>query len=515
MALFHDEERVQAEALVKLSYCNPFLPERTEHERVVLSHEFVETDAAWHKHTDENSVSRPNLALMAQRAGELASRVRQRIMEGEQTDSEAATLYEDVVLYFLYHKHQGEMFDLIREAAPASARGGVVAQLYARYEEDMTHFLALPGHAFPTLERAGHFFACFFQVRRAFHHIFDNIIGGSMAAAWLRAAVWQSIFTCDMRRYRRGLYDRMSDITTLITGPSGTGKELVARAIGFSQYIPFDDQRKQFATDFSTVFHPVNLSALSPTLIESELFGHTKGAFTGAVQERAGYFEMCPAQGTVFLDEIGELDPAIQVKLLRVLETRTFQRIGDTATRRFLGKAVAATNRDLSEEMRQGRFRQDLYYRLCSDIIVTPALRDQLEGSPEQLRNLLLFITRRVAGEDEAAQLARQVEEWITANLGPEYPWQGNVRELEQCVRNVMVRNAYHPQERAQTAPRESFLEAVASGRLTADELLAHYCTLVYAQTRNYQETARRLGLDRRTIKSRVDEGLLEGYEPG
>jgi transcriptional regulator with PAS, ATPase and Fis domain len=215
----------------------------------------------------------------------------------------------------------------------------------------------------------------------------------------------------------------------------------------------------------------------------------------------------------VFLDEIGDLDPAIQVKLLRVLQTRTFQRIGDTATRRFLGKAVAATNRDLNEEMRQSRFRQDLYYRLCSDIIVTPALRDQIEGSPEQLHNLVLFIARRVAGEGEAHGLARQVEEWIATSLGPDYPWPGNVRELEQCVRNVMVRNAYQPRGGTGQAPRESFLQEVASGRLSADELLAHYCTLVYAQTRNYQETARRLGLDRRTVKSRVDESLLDQYE--
>ena len=113
----------------------------------------------------------------------------------------------------------------------------------------------------------------------------------------------------------------MGDVTTLVTGPSGTGKELVARAIGLSRYIPFDAEGQAFADDTPRSFVPLNLSALSPTLIESELFGHRRGAFTGAVADRAGWLETCPPRGTVFLDEIGELDPAIQVKLLRVLQS--------------------------------------------------------------------------------------------------------------------------------------------------------------------------------------------------
>jgi transcriptional regulator with AAA-type ATPase domain len=192
-----------------------------------------------------------------------------------------------------------------------------------------------------------------------FWHIFDNIVGESMPIARLRAAVWQSIFTHDMRRYRRSLYNRISDVTTLITDPSGTGKELVARAIGLSQYIAFDAQRQCFSGDMTNMFLTLNLSALSPTLIESELFGHRKGAFTGAVADRAGWLEISPRNGTVFLDEIGELDAAIQVKLLRVVQSRVFQRLGETDERPFHGKIIAATNRDLAAEIRAGRFRED------------------------------------------------------------------------------------------------------------------------------------------------------------
>jgi DNA-binding NtrC family response regulator len=326
-----------------------------------------------------------------------------------------------------------------------------------------------------------------------------------MPAARLRAGIWQSIFTHDLRRYRRVLYDRMGDLTTLITGPSGTGKELVARAIAMARYIPFNAKAKTFAGDYAESFIPLNLSALSPTLIESELFGHRRGAFTGALEDRAGWLETCPPLGTVFLDEIGELDPAIQVKLLRVLQSRTFQRLGDTKTRQFRGKIIAATNRDLATEMARGGFRTDFYYRICSDLVVTPSLHEQLEDNGRELRSLVYFIARRVIDEDEADGLAEEVERWIAKHLGRNYPWPGNFRELEQCVKNILIRHEYRPSVAAPAGADEQLAAEMRGGKLTAEELLRRYCTLVYGQTRNYEETARRLGLDRRTVKAKVE----------
>jgi transcriptional regulator with PAS, ATPase and Fis domain len=241
--------------------------------------------------------------------------------------------------------------------------------------------------------------------------------------------------------------------------------------------------------------------------VESELFGHRRGAFTGAVADRKGWLEICPDFGSVFLDELGDLDPAIQVKLLRVIETRTFHPVGDTVGRQFRGKLIAATNRDLPAAMRQGRFREDLYYRLCSDQVTTPSLAEQLADSPDLLRDLVVHMARRVAGE-EARELAAEVEAWIAANLGADYPWPGNFRELEQCVRNVLIRHNYRPAATAVDSPAEEFLRDARAGRLTADALLRRYVTLVYTETGSYEETARRLALDRRTVKSKVDRTL-------
>jgi transcriptional regulator with PAS, ATPase and Fis domain len=297
----------------------------------------------------------------------------------------------------------------------------------------------------------------------------------------------------------------MGDVTTLITGPSGTGKELVARAIGLSRYIPFDTKARAFEEDFAGSFHALNLSALSPTLIESELFGHRRGSFTGALEDRAGWLEVCRPSGAVFLDEVGEIAPPIQVKMLRVLQTRTFQRLGDTQARPFLGKVVAATNRDLAREMREGRFREDFYYRICSDQVTTPSLHELLAGSADEVHRLVLFVARRVAGV-EAETLASEVEAWIGRNLGRDYRWPGNFRELEQCVRNVLVRGAYRPAaELVRAEAGDDLAAAIGAGSLTADDLVARYCAAVYARSGSYERTARSLGLDRRTVKAKVD----------
>ena len=509
MAFLDGSTRALAQAISKLAYCNPFLPERIESERAALGADFVAGGTLW----DARGTSEPlaNLRALEQRARALADQLATRLREGARPPAEDLQLYEDVAVYTLFSRFDDDFYGLIEDRRAATASVG----FYGRFRHDVARYLQIPRATLLAERDVAHFFAAFFQVRRAFHYIFRNIIGNSMPIVRLRAAVWQSIFTHDMRRYRRGLYQRMGDVATLIAGPSGTGKELVARAIGLARYIPFDAERQAFVEDFAGSFWALNPSALSPTLIESELFGHRRGAFTGAVADRAGWLEVCPPLGTIFLDEIGELDPAIQVKMLRVLQSRTFQRLGDTRDRPFQGKLIAATNRDLAHEMQAGRFRKDFYYRLCSDLIVTPSLEEQLRGAPGERSALVRFIAARVAGEAEAESLAEESERWIAEHLGDQYRWPGNVRELEQCVRNVMIRGEYRPPSPVSTSVRQRLADEVLDGALSADEVLRRYCTLVYAATGSYQETGRRLGLDRRTVREKIDPRLLTELRGG
>jgi DNA-binding NtrC family response regulator len=501
-------DRTLAQAISRLAYCNPFTPERIECERAALGPDFVPGGTLWHGSGETTPT--PNLRALHERARALTERLAARLGEGLRPGTEDLQLYADAVVYLLFSTYEEDFYGLMdRRAATAPV------PFYRKFRADVDRLLQIPRAPLLAEREVPHLFAGFFQVRRAFHYVFRYIIGNAPSAARLRAAVWQSIFTRDMRRYRRSLYQRMGDVATLICGPSGTGKELVARAIGLARYIPFDPARQVFTEDYAGAFYVLNPSALSPTLIESELFGHRRGAFTGAIQDRQGWLEVCPPLGAVFLDEIGELDAAVQVKLLRVLQTRSFQRLGDTRDRRFEGKLIAATNRDLPQLMEAGRFREDFYYRLCSDLIVTPSLADQLREAPGERQALVTFIARQVAGEEEAEVLAEETVRWIDASLGDGYRWPGNVRELEQCVRNVMIRGEYRPPRSASPSARRRVADEVLGGSLSADDVLRRYCTLVYADTGSYQETGRRLGLDRRTVREKIDPALLAELKGG
>ena len=492
-------------AVSHLAYANPFLPERVEWERAALGAEFVEGEPVWSQQVKDPERPRANIWKIAEKLAPAAEQFRDRLAGGATASDEELALYEDAVLYLLYQRYYPRFYEAgcPAEGKPDQGRW----RFYNEFLADWRHFFGFERARLPSGYEPPHTFACFRQIQRAFEQIFADIIGGSMPAARLRAAVWQSIFTHDMRRYRRTLYARMGEFATLITGPSGTGKELAARAIGQSRYLPFDERRLQFPDD-AALFFPINISALSPTLVESELFGHVRGAFTGAVADRKGWLETCPELGSVFLDEIGDLDPAIQVKLLRVIETRTFHPVGDTAGRQFRGKLIAATNRDLAAAMRQRQFREDLYYRLCSDQVATPSLAEQLNDSPAVLDELVYYMARRVAGAD-AGELAAEVSGWIGKNLGRDYAWPGNYRELEQCVKNVLIRRDYRPSRTAADDPIEQFVAEMRTGGLTADRVLTGYITLVYSRTRSYEETGRRLQIDRRTVKAKVDREML------
>jgi len=230
-----------------------------------------------------------------------------------------------------------------------------------------------------------------------------RLIGSSAAMAQLRATIVQ------VAQHRS---------TVLITGESGTGKELVARAI--------HEESARRARRFVAV----NCAAIPPTLLESELFGHVRGAFTDAVRDRAGLFEEAD-HGTLFLDEVGELPMALQVKLLRAIQEGEIRRVGDTASVKVDVRLIAATLRDLHADVAAGVFREDLYYRLAVLPVEVPALRDRADDVPELVATFAERHRRRHGRaadftDDAHALLARQ-------------RWGGNVRELENTVERALV----------------------------------------------------------------------------
>jgi len=214
------------------------------------------------------------------------------------------------------------------------------------------------------------------------------------------------------------LLDRVapSDSTVLIQGENGTGKELVARAIHEAS----ERRDRRFVV--------TNCSAFNDNLLDSELFGHKRGAFTGAVSDKPGLFEIADT-GTFFLDEIGDMSPALQVKVLRVLQDGTFTRVGDTETRKVDVRVICATNRDLAGMVATGQFREDLYYRINVLTVALPALRDRREDVPLLIEHFLARHRKSRPKRLTAACAAQMLA----------YPWPGNVRELENEVERLVV----------------------------------------------------------------------------
>ncbi len=233
---------------------------------------------------------------------------------------------------------------------------------------------------------------------------FENIIG--------RSKVMQKLYV---------MLENVSqtDSTVLITGDSGTGKELVARAIHLNSHRNTDP------------FVVVNCSAFVETLLESELFGHERGAFTGAIRTKLGHFELAQG-GTLFLDEIGDVSLAVQVKLLRVLETRKFQRVGGTKNINLDIRLIAATNKDLKEEVRSGAFREDLYYRINVFNIHLPPLKERLDDLPLLLKHFLEKLNYKFNKNIEC--ICPEV-----SNILQNHTWPGNIRELENVLEHTFV----------------------------------------------------------------------------
>jgi len=348
--------------------------------------------------------------------------------------------------------------------------------------------------------------AVIFQMRRAFRFIDRTLTGASPCMRALRQALWSNVFTHDIARYERWLWNRMEDFSTIVLGDTGTGKGTAAAAIGRSGFIPFDPRKGCFAESFTEAFVAVNLSQFPAGLISSELFGHVKGAFTGAIERYAGAFGRCSPHGAIFLDEIGEVEGPVQIKLLRVLQEREFSPVGSHQAQRFSGRVIAATNRDLDALRREGRFRDDFYYRLCSDVIHVPSLRQRLAEDPEELPRLVHAVIERMLGQP-APPLVEEVLAAVQRDLPPGYAWPGNVRELEQCVRRVLITQRYAGDGVAGAAgedARERLRRGIDGGELPARELVRDYCRLLYERHGTYEEVARRTELDRRTVKRHV-----------
>lgn len=413
-----------------------------------------------------------------------------------------AELMHTVYLFEIYHLHMKD-FDkhILQQVAagdkpqPVRFASQAMAAFYRR--------------GFSELD-ACKYLSFFFQLRRAFFFIDRDLVGDCPSMQEFRCNLWRNLFTHDPKWFETYLWDRMEDFSTLILGETGVGKGAAAAAIGRSGHIPFDDKTEKFKESFTKAFISSNLSQYPESLIESELFGHSKGAFTGAIAEYKGIFSQCTPHGSIFLDEIGDLTPQVQIKLLQILQERKFAPVGSHEKLRFSGRVIAATNRSLDKLRNEGEFRDDFFYRLCSDVITVPPLRQRIQENPKELESLLERVLQRITGNDETA-LVPEIKVILDKSLGMDYMWPGNVRELEQAVRRILLTGNYAGEQlTASSDINESLQAKVVRGDVSAQELLCDYCKLLYRRFGTYEQVAKVTGLDRRTVKKYIQSSALD-----
>ncbi len=466
--------------VAEAAFSNPFSEKRVEIDRKIVG---ASESAGW------DEMLHPLLEKLAEniRALEQAGEI---VIDRD--GGEEARAIGVSILFHVFHRYMNP-FDALIEEQIAAGDESCRAPFAFQCLEELVRF------GFSRSE-ACRYVGIFYQIRRAYYFISKDLVGDSPGMKRLRSQLWDNVFTHDIAWYERCLWNRMEDFSTLLLGETGTGKGAAAAAIGRSGFIPFNPNAQKFEESFTRAFVSINLSQYPETLIESELFGHRKGAFTGAIEKHDGIFSRCSPYGAIFLDEIGDVSVPVQIKLLQVLQERTFSPVGSHDKLRFKGRVIAATNKPVDALRREGKFRDDFYYRLCSDIITVPPLRQRIRETPRELEMLAAHLLNRICGHGQPFPVVAKLKECV----GKNYAWPGNVRELEQAIRRIMITGIYAGDFAAETEEEVALSHAVETGNLTAKELVEKYCRDLYEKYGNYGEVARRTGLDWRTVKRNV-----------
>lgn len=409
---------------------------------------------------------------------------------------EDRVLLEHAILFKNYISYTAEFDEYIKQQLAALSE-----PLKLPFAEELIYELVNRGF---DRSDAYSYLGLFYQFRRAYYFIEEAMVGDCPSMKKLRLALWNNVFTHDVRIYNDYFLNRMEDFSTLLLGETGSGKGNAAAAIGRSGYIPFDEKKMAFKVSFTDIFTDINLSQYSESLIESELFGHRKGAFTGAIENHKGLFERCSPYGALFLDEIGDVSIPAQIKLLKVLQERIFHPVGSHEQLRFAGRVIAATNREISDLRRAGNFRDDFFYRLSSDVIIVPSLRQRISESPEELDLLVNLLIRRMTNH-EGGELSEIVIKRLRHDLPENYQWPGNVRELEQAIRRIVLTQHYYGDLAQEREPKSNIMDKMHTADVTAKELISSYCKELFKRYGTYERVSKITGLDPRTAKKYLE----------
>ena len=461
-------------------FSNPFNPERIQLYSNLIGRPF--------KEGDETNLQ----ALIEAVEGMQLSLGDSGVLDYRKFRAEDAEKIRMLVLFGCYHR----MYHLMDDHIKFQLKSPGKPILFKAGDQPMA-FLGQSGFSD---EESAWYVGVFYQIRRAYYFISRNLIGSSPCMHAFKRRLWNNVFTHDIHNYETCMWDRMEEFSVLLVGETGTGKGSAASALGHSGFIPYSSSKRCFEFDFQQAFVAANLSQYSQNLLESELFGHCKGAFTGALSDYDGLFARCRAFGSVFLDEIGDVPLTAQIKLLRLLQERQYAPVGGRQTLRFRGRVIAAANPSIDKYLKNGEFRHDFYYRLCSDRIELPTLRQRISESGKELDDMVHYLIHKITGMMDQ-EVKSKVMEALTA-LGA-HNWPGNVRELEQAIRQILMSENYCPWKESDSSVDkfDRFAIKMKEGGVTASELLNGYANHLYGMKSNYESVSKIMNVDRRTVK--------------
>jgi hypothetical protein len=478
-----------------LAVTNPFTPRWVERERAIVGNAILHEGRIVGPSADPPTPVE-NLAYVGKMVARLLPDIQERARAGALGDAGDRARYITtcaIHLWFLFREDLQGLVDTGKSEAPFYRR-------YRRAFDEHLGFLSAGGG----VPDPGHLFAVLFVLVRAWHGLRTRLRGRSRPVERLRADLWLAIFGGTLLDYVDGDWARVRRISTLILGPTGAGKDVAAEAIGRAGYLPFDEAKEAFASQASA-YQVVNLSAFAPTLVESEMFGHVKGAFTGASRDKTGALGSMEGHGALLMDEVAEIALELQVKLLRVVEERLYRRVGDEGEPCVLpGRILAATHRDPEERIRKGLLREDFFRRICLYRVVVPSLRERFDDLPDELWEMARVVAEQLFDVKRAPGVADQVLEVVRRTL-PRHAWTGNMRELAQCVASVKLKDGYSPML---VAPDDAGLDqalALAEGGMSLDEINRRVVASTLVRTGSLPEAARALAVDTRRVKRIVD----------
>lgn len=498
IAMLAAEERAAAEAIVALGLHYPYVAEREGLVLIALSEDYRAGDP---EH---------NARRRAVRAQYLLERAHAALSAGAERDSECTRLYEGLLRVVLQSKFE----PMFRSLAQACQSAGLMLRRVASYEQfvkDAEPWLALPGEPLGLRTGLPHLFAFLFQIRRAAMLIEGQpLLGRSRAADEVRAALWRAVFSRDLARYERMLYRQMHRLPVLVVGPRGTLKEEVARIVGLCGYVPFDAERLRFTSEPAMSLRHWDARTGLPGQAELVPAPRGQGADESEPVREPAVGAGVSRHDCWVLGEVDRLDSTQQSHLVERLEGLLGR--GEPGRGPGLGpRMIAVSDEELETAMTAGTFREDLYFFLSAHRVELPALATELRQHPD---DLTFYVSQALAPLLEGSELRAATEEvvqYIERKL-PQHVFPGNQRELAHCARAILMGGDYRPKSRpveAADAVLSGLAQRFISGDFDMDGLLDAYCTLMYGRTGSYQESARRLGIDRRTVKSRVNAALL------